>query len=367
MNNRSSRKSSQAVAIFFVAIILAGLVVSVIALVGWQPESPPADDPAGPPTTLDMIIGGSISERIENELESGLPLRSAAVRVMATLKYLLLRSGNDGVVVGRDGWLYTREEFEHHRSDRSVLGERLAFIAGVNARLEDMGIVLVVALVPSKARIVQDPLPARWAKLADHSRYEEALCWLSGRSIRAVDLRATLGTAPELFLKADTHWTPLGARLAARAIADAVDGVEQAARTAYETQSEDEIEVLGDLMSFVPVGPIGDRLGLAAQTVVPSRTAETAAPSLGLFDVPTIPVTLVGTSYSADPRWNFVGELRQALGLDVLNISTEAVGPFEPMGEYLTGSALSEVRPGAVVWELPERYLTLPAIRVPEI
>ena len=53
----------------------------------------------------------------------------------------------------------------------------------------------------------------------------------------------------------------------------------------------------------------------------------------GLFGTQTIPVTLVGTSYSADERWNFTGALQTALGADVLNLATEGRGPLPPMRE----------------------------------
>ena len=116
-------------------------------------------------------------------------------------------------------------------------------------------------------------------------------------------------------------------------------------------------------MSFVPVSDaVRAWFGLTAETVHAYEVGAAAAGSggPGLFGEIVIPVTLVGTSYSGDPRWAFEDALRLELGLDVLNVAAEGEGPFEPMREYLRSEAISEVSPDLVVWEIPERYLTLP-------
>ena len=368
MASRELTRNSQAVAILFIVVMVVGFATATIALARW--ESPAADTSTTTGLSLAPLVDGSISERAEAELESGIPVRTVALRVTATLKYLLFRTGNDGVVVGRDGWLYTREEFEHHPSDVAVLTSRLEFIGDVSDALADVGVELLVTIIPSKARIVTEPLPARWANLGLHPRYDTALDWLATRGIATIDIQNVLGSIPDPFLRADTHWTPSGAREVAAAIAAAVSelGVGTAAPpTLYETRAAEPIEVAGDLISFIPVGPLAPLLGLGPQSIRTTETIQTSVPSLGLFDTPQIPVTLIGTSFSADERWNFIGELKRELGMDVLNISAEAVGPFVPMVDYLTGPALAEVRPELVVWEIPERYLTLPDVQVPEL
>ncbi|MEE8441496.1 MAG: hypothetical protein V3S41_07235, partial [Spirochaetia bacterium] len=236
--------------------------------------------------------------------------------------------------------------------------------------LAEAGVELLVTIIPSKSRIVTEPLPARWARLGLHTRYDTAIARLADRGTTAIDLRNALGSIPDPFLRTDTHWTPSGARQVAEAIADAASMLGLAAevrRTSYETRAAAVIEVTGDLISFVPVGPWTPLLGIGPQSIQTTETIQISAPSLGLFDTPQIPVTLVGTSFSADERWDFIGELKRALGMDVLNISVEAVGPFVPMVDYVTGPVLAEVRPEFVVWEIPERYLTLPGVEAPDL
>jgi len=76
-----------------------------------------------------------------------------------------------------------------------------------------------------------------------------------------------------------------------------------------------------------------------------------------LGDAETPEVALVGTSYSAQPRWNFHGALQEALQQDVGNYAKEGLGPFAPMFEYLKSADFAQAPPRLVVWEIPERYL----------
>ena len=76
-----------------------------------------------------------------------------------------------------------------------------------------------------------------------------------------------------------------------------------------------------------------------------------------LFANTEVPVALIGTSYSANPNWNFVGALKQALRSDVINDSKDGHGPILPMLAYLKSDAFKNTPPQVLIWEFPERYL----------
>lgn len=78
-----------------------------------------------------------------------------------------------------------------------------------------------------------------------------------------------------------------------------------------------------------------------------------------MFADKQIPVALVGTSYSANPHWNFLGALQQALRSDVANYAEDGHGPLLPMLKYLQSDAFKNAAPQVVVWEFPERYLPM--------
>jgi len=84
-----------------------------------------------------------------------------------------------------------------------------------------------------------------------------------------------------------------------------------------------------------------------------------AAGGDALFADSDIPVGLVGTSYSANPHWNFLGALRESLHSDVVNYAEEGHGPILPMLKYLQSDGFKNSPPQVLVWEFPERYLPM--------
>ena len=97
-------------------------------------------------------------------------------------------------------------------------------------------------------------------------------------------------------------------------------------------------------------------------STISGRGASSSSPPAGadLFgEAPAPAVVLVGTSYSANPLWNFTGALQEAFGEDVVSYATPAKGPFLPMLEYLDSADFQSAPPRLVIWEMPERYLPM--------
>ena len=79
---------------------------------------------------------------------------------------------------------------------------------------------------------------------------------------------------------------------------------------------------------------------------------------LGLFGDVSIPITLVGTSFSL--RGNFHGALQEALSCEVLNAARDGAGFLQSMKDYVKDDAFRTAKPNLIIWEVPERFLTLP-------
>ena len=89
-----------------------------------------------------------------------------------------------------------------------------------------------------------------------------------------------------------------------------------------------------------------------------SYSVVATASEFDLFaDIPEPEVALVGTSYSANPDWNFEGFLKLSLNRDVVNFATEGEGPIVPMLNFLERYLQELPALELVVWEIPERYL----------
>lgn len=337
----------------FVGILALGFASSLIALTRTQ-------RPAG-----EEIATGAWSAEFERRFDREQPFRQAAIDTWGVLEYALFGDGSDGVLIGDDGWLYTTEEFLAGERDDAEAARKLDDVERVRDRLAASGSALVVVLVPAKARIYPEQLGRHRLPRELEDRYRHFRSALIAAGIHAPDLVTLLLEAKSrapVFLRTDTHWTPFGAHLAAEAVADHAaehDLLPSRDASDYRSLPTDPVLHRGDLLEFVPLGPLQERIGPAPDTLerFELETPAAGAGAAGLFGQVEIPVTLVGTSYSADPRWNFENALKVALGTDVLNVADEGLGPMAPMEDYLASERFAASPPELVVWEIPERFL----------
>ncbi len=319
-----------------------------------------------------------------------LPLRDPGIETWGAADYLL-SDGRPGVQIGQAGWLYTDEEFRSgpavpgRKSDGAVIQAKLEYIRQVRDRLSVQGTRLVIALVPAKVRLYPEHLGRKRVPAAKADEYQDFRAALAGLNILAPDLWAALraGKAQgDVFLRADTHWTPLGARAAARALAQSIADQNIADQSAagswpglvtpdasFLSTRNPPVRYFGDLLAYVRLGALQNTWGpprdlLATETT--RRVSPGRPPDERPLDDRTSPqVLLLGTSYSANPSWNFQGALEQELGTDVRNASVEGRGPFVPMQAYLD-TLPEDVPPRVLIWELPERFLDSPVAPTPK-
>jgi alginate O-acetyltransferase complex protein AlgJ len=302
---------------------------------------------------------GAWSRAYQAALDAASPLRRHTVALWNTLDLRLFGQAPAGVVLGQDGWLFSDEEYALPAEAPVIRQAWFDHVADVASSLQQDGVRLVVMLVPTKASLVavgQPPLPVPAAR-----RYAEALAQLRGRGIDTVDLRPTLAELGEAaWLRTDTHWTPAGATAAAETVAQHLLALDPdlggEGQAALEPGGVETVE--GDLVRLLELGPLRARFGPVADVIERTRIVRHVSGSTDLFATVELPVTVVGTSYAADERWNFATRLEAALrGTAVLDAAEVGRGPALPMSAYLAGDAYRTARPRVVVWEVPERYL----------
>jgi len=321
---------------FAIATLMAGL--SVTAFVRTD-----AGDP------LKGWTNGAYQRGFEGRFEASIPANEGAVAIWAAVKWVLFQEPANGAVAGKDGWLFTAEEFTEPSDPRDFSSE----LARVSRALSKDGITLVPLIVPDKARMQAQRLQ-RGRSESFTQRYAHTLAAIQNAGLVGIDLRKTL-QIDAAFMRTDTHWSPEGARRAANAIAEAVQELE-IPRAKVTTLATGVTEFDGDLMSFVATGPFRSRVGPARETIENFET--TVATKGGLFGDVAVPVALVGTSFSAKEEFHFEGFLKQALQADVLNLSHVGQGPFVPMDAFLKDRSSFSTLPSLVIWEIPERFLT---------
>jgi alginate O-acetyltransferase complex protein AlgJ len=322
------------------------------------------------PKVDQAVLDGRMAKSFETHYDQAFPARNFGISLWAALDYVIFGEAQSGVVIGRDGWLYTDEEFAVPKEAAQQVQRNYARIDEVRDQLAAHGVKLVVALIPAKSRVYPEHLHQRKPPSFRDGLYAQAHEELGAKGIDAPDLLKPLIADKRdgaTFLRTDTHWTPQGAAQVAETVALSLRRVlpaSSAANAHFTTVAAPKRKHHGDLLNFLPLDPYFSWLLPPLDEV---STASTSADSgddlLGASAAPR--VALVGTSYSANTDWNFAGDLRQALSEDIANYARNGEGPFQPMFDYLQGADFKQSPPKAVIWELPERYL--PYDKPPEL
>jgi alginate O-acetyltransferase complex protein AlgJ len=337
---------------FMLLFFLAGLVMSLLSpAVLKSPEGK-------------KFLNGEWTAAYEAVFNKSLAIRQPSIDTWGVLEYGLYKNGRDGVLVGDQDWIFTSEEFKFYLDAEQGIQEKLELASQAQTQLAEQGIQLVVAVIPSKARVYSEYLGRYEFPAYNQDLYASFIKSLESRNITVVNLLDPLNVAKSnaaVFLKTDTHWTPFGAEIAAKEIARVVaekDLLPSLGSSSYTTTPTEMIEHKGDLLTYIPLGQQQKNLGPAFDKLE-QRLTEGSGDSGELFGSDSIPVALVGTSYSANPLWNFEGALKEALGSDVLNVANQGEGPVVPMKDYLAGNDLKDIPPELVIWEIPERFISV--------
>lgn len=339
----------------YVALFLAMLLLlGVLSVRAFSTFSMPPDA---------TLVDGRMAKAIESHYDQQFPVKRLGTNLWAGLEYMLFGNGRPGVIIGREQWLFSDEEFKPVPDAERNIADNWALIQGVRNELARHDVRLVLAIVPAKNRIYPEYIGDKRPNALHDGLFHQFHQQARSASIVAPDLltplRRTKQRQGQVFLRTDTHWTPLGAEAVARQLGEAIRGKQllDSEPQLFVTQVGEEKELEGDLVTFLPFDPLFPEL-LPPPDRLQQRVTEKAddAPA-DLFSDEQIPVALVGTSYSADPSWNFDGALREALMSDLTNHAESGRGPMLPMLKYLQSADLREHPPQVVIWEFPERYL----------
>lgn len=315
-----------------------------------------------PRTWLDFREGRTTGT-LEKQLDHKLPARASLIAVANSVRYLLVGGAGEQVRLGQNGWLFLTDELRFESDGPAHLQIRADLLATAAGALKQQGIQLVVVLVPDKARVYAKQLTSRQYPTYNQSRYQDALDALNVRHVAVVDLLNPLTQARadgDVYYHSDTHWNQRGARVAANAVATALQqhGIELEPTTfASSTDTSAATERPGDLIHLMGLDHMPNTLRPAPDHEIPLVTRQTSADSAagGLFGDVSVPVALTGTSYSL--RGNFHGFLQEALSAKVLNAAKDGGGFLQATTAYLKDESFQSAKPKVLVWEVPERFL----------
>jgi hypothetical protein len=217
------------VALFVVllALPLAATVTGVSVGPGVVEQRTPAPRPAWPPAPGTAV---AYPRRFEAYWNDSFGLRAPLIRGHNQLKLALglPPSAADRAILGRDGWLFLRDShgLEYYRSARpfppAALAEWSRHFEHARAWLAEREIAYLLVIVPDKATIYPELMPARIRRVREVSWSEELFTHLRARTpVEFLDLRQPLRAAKaegRVFWRTDTHWSDRGAYAGYRAI-----------------------------------------------------------------------------------------------------------------------------------------------------
>ncbi|MBE6725914.1 MAG: hypothetical protein E7576_12135 [Ruminococcaceae bacterium] len=167
----------------------------------------------------------------ENWFSKHFAYRDRLVTAYSHLREFLFRTGNDQVIVGKDGFLFFSETLDCYTGENPMTAEELESAAEAVANLSDYaadcGVPFLFVCAPNKNTVygeyMPDTIPQRSGG-TDASDLTRLRALLNGRGVKTLDLRPILAAEKEnalLYHKRDTHWNAEGARIAAKAILEA--------------------------------------------------------------------------------------------------------------------------------------------------
>jgi SGNH hydrolase-like domain, acetyltransferase AlgX len=211
---------------FVVALIVPGIALAT----GIRP----VDLEGRPRASLPLLDASSLGESstyaaIDRWLADRFPGRNEAVGAHAAIDYGVLGgSTTPNVIVGRDGWLFTRTELEPVCDFTAE--QVLAALDRTAAALARRGLDLRLIVPPDKhAMHPEQVVPGSGLGQACSDERRAAMqAGMAARPDHAIELwtriaarRAADPTVP-LYFKQDTHWTPLGAVIATKALVESL-------------------------------------------------------------------------------------------------------------------------------------------------
>jgi alginate O-acetyltransferase complex protein AlgJ len=262
-------------------------------------------------------------------------------------------------------WLFTVQELQH--LTRTPAPEPVQIITEYAAALRELGVELILVPVPAKAAIYPEklsaalpppaadssplhPLPSGLAEIPGCRVLDLTSLYLARREIEPGDL---------LYCATDSHWSPLGAQLAAEAVAAMISdhsAVQAAPKIEFQLSEPAPLEFHGDLIA-------ADQRATTAMETLPASIVSPGtsgdSPVLVMGDSHCQVFTKGGPMHATGA--GFIDHLAAALSIPVEEISSQSSGADQPRGDVARRTAREPDfwdKRKVLIWLFTEREFT---------
>lgn len=173
------------------------------------------------PPSLESVMDGEWSREVEQFLKDRFPFRTELISGACLLEEAVLgRTEQDGILIGRDGHMFTRR-FSWSEEEEKQLRKNIEAISSFGKN--HPGLVTAM-IVPSASMIEPELLPAYAPQIGEDERFTQIIDSLAGNA-SVLDLREIFTKHKDrgLFYRTDHHWTTDGAMLAYETYCDSVN------------------------------------------------------------------------------------------------------------------------------------------------
>lgn len=290
-----------------------------------------------------------------------------------------LKDGGEKAVVGRDGWFFYKPGLRYMLERPNCLSlaeakdDPVAAIIDFRDQLAARGIRLILMPVPNKDSFYPDRLTSRARNfrgvLAPRTR--ELLDRLRAARIEFIDLFDAFAQArqqpsaspePPLYLAQDTHWSPLGMSIAAKAAARRLRELGWASpRPVIYREQPAPVKRLGDIIRMLEA-PLIER-SLAPESIACTQVVRADSDAL-YQDAADSEILVLGDSfmriYQQDEPGSagFVAHLAKELGRPVMALVNDG-GGSTLVRQELRARPLFLKNKQVVLWEFVERDIGL--------
>ena len=258
---------------------------------------------------------------------------------------------------GNNGYLLYSGDFS---PNNFAVDGRTQYYTQLDQALKSKGIQLVISPLPSRTIVYPEVLDKNQTLQKTYStdqareNYRASLNRLWNSQIYTIDLlQAALGQrqtddSKNLYFVRDYHWTSEGARLYAQTIAREVMTLD-----VYKSLKKEKFT-----NTYVRSENAESRLAYLLQTVCGTKTPpekinvfETNRIGGNLLGDDQYPIVLIGSSYSAEAKYNFEGFLKEALSSNVLNAAVSGGGYSASLEGYFLSRDYATNKPKFLIWE----------------
>ncbi|MBR6487034.1 MAG: hypothetical protein IKT17_10130 [Lachnospiraceae bacterium] len=188
------------------ALILAGFIGYIFGVDGEFSESENRYLAKRPAFSIRALADGSFMEQFELYTKEQLPLRDILIKLKAFTGGVMLKNENNGIVLGRDGYLFEKLVSTGEQLDKNK--------AAIEAFAGQAGRDIYVCIVPNSYEILKDRVPAGFPGISQEAYINDLYAGLEDNdNVSTVDLYGILTEHSDeyIYYRTDHHWTTRGA------------------------------------------------------------------------------------------------------------------------------------------------------------